>query len=70
MIWVIVLRMTIINLGAPELMSNTAFPSEEICKYAISDEPHSDRVACMPMKLVVPPTQHPTEKPKGESLDQ
>ena len=68
-VWIIVLKMTIINLGAPELMSNMAFASEAQCQYAISGEPHSDRVVCRPLQLVAMQDPHSLPKPKGEVLE-
>jgi len=67
MLWVIVLKLTIINLAPPELMSDVVFPTQEQCMYAIMNEPKVDLVTCHPLRMaVVKPSQKmPTSR--GES---
>ncbi len=62
MIWVIVLKLTVMNLALPELMSDTAFTTEEACQYAIANEPKADLVTCRPLRMV-------KMKPQGEEVD-
>lgn len=67
-VWIIVAKLTLLNLAPTQLLSSMAFTSQELCLVSLAGEPKSDEAMCRPINLIAGPEKAP-KAPTEEHKD-